>query len=53
MNLVFANHSEENVIYPLTVQEIADAQEHDPHIQQFKCDEKFTTQLVLTFCAET
>ena len=46
MNLVFANCSEEDVIYPLTVQEIADAQEHDPHIQQFKCDEKFTTQLV-------
>jgi hypothetical protein len=38
MNLVFANHSDKDVIYPLTVkgiveaQEIAEAQETDPNI---------------------
>ena len=29
MNMVFANHSEEDVMYPLTVKEIAQAQEKD------------------------
>ena len=29
MKMVFANHSEEDVIYPLTVKEIAQAQEDD------------------------
>ena len=34
MNSVFANHSEEDVIYPLTVKEIAEAQEADPNIHK-------------------
>ena len=46
MNLEFANHSEEDVIYPLTVQEIADAQQNDLHLQLLSRDESFTTQLV-------
>jgi hypothetical protein len=29
MNMVFINHSEEDVIYPLTVKEIAQAQNDD------------------------
>ena len=29
INMVFANHSKEDVIYPLTVKEIAQAQEDD------------------------
>jgi len=35
MNWVFANHSKEDVIYPLTVKEIAEAQETDPNIHKF------------------
>jgi hypothetical protein len=32
--LVLANCSEEDVIYPLKVQEIVEAQPHDPHLQK-------------------
>jgi hypothetical protein len=46
MNLVFANHSKEDVIYPITVQEIAETQQSDPHLQTLAHDNKFTTQLV-------
>ena len=32
MNLVFANRDNEEAIYPLTTQEIAEAQKHDPDL---------------------
>jgi hypothetical protein len=53
INLVFANRSEEDVIYPLIAQEIAEAQQNYPHLQLLACDEEFTTQLVeiLKSCA--
>ena len=44
MNLVFANHSEEDVIYPLTVREIAQAQELDASLK--KLYDQYSTQLV-------
>ena len=44
MNLVFANHSKEDVIYPLTVQEIAQAQKLDASLKKLK--DKYLTQLV-------
>jgi len=46
MNLIFANRSEEEVIYTLTVKEIAKAQETDPNIHNLKKDPKYTRQLV-------
>ncbi len=36
MNLVFANHSEDNVIYPSTVREIAQAQKLDASLVKLK-----------------
>eukprot|EP00804_Cyclotella_cryptica_P021534 CCRYP_005830-RA/>CCRYP_005830-RA protein AED:0.19 eAED:0.19 QI:0/0/0/1/0/0/2/0/363 len=44
MNLVFANRSEEDVIYPLTVQEIAEAQKLDACLKTLK--DQYSTQLV-------
>eukprot|EP00804_Cyclotella_cryptica_P010465 CCRYP_012288-RA/>CCRYP_012288-RA protein AED:0.12 eAED:0.32 QI:0/0/0/1/0.33/0.25/4/0/520 len=44
MNLVFANRSEEDVIYPLTVREIAEAQKLDASLKTLK--DKYSTQLV-------
>eukprot|EP00804_Cyclotella_cryptica_P027928 CCRYP_003820-RA/>CCRYP_003820-RA protein AED:0.45 eAED:0.45 QI:0/-1/0/1/-1/1/1/0/94 len=44
MNLVFANRSEEDVIYPLTVQEIAEAQKLDASLKTLK--DQYSTQLV-------
>ena len=44
MNLVFANHSEEDVIYPLTVQGIAPAQKLDASLK--KLNDQYSTQLV-------
>ena len=44
MNLVFANCCEENVIYPLTVQEIAQAQKLDASLKKLK--DQYSTQLV-------
>jgi hypothetical protein len=38
MNSVFANRSKEDVIYPLTVKEIAEAQETDPNIHKLTKD---------------
>ncbi|KAL3781033.1 hypothetical protein HJC23_007929 [Cyclotella cryptica] len=44
MNLVFANRSEEDVIYPLTVREIAEAQKLDASLKTMK--DQYLTQLV-------
>ncbi len=33
MNEVFANHSEENEVYPLTTEEIAEAQQADASLK--------------------
>ena len=46
MNLVFANRSDEEIIYPLTVNEIAEAQLSDPSIQKLASDKKYTMRLV-------
>jgi hypothetical protein len=46
MNLVFANHSEEDMIYPLTVKETREAQEADPNIHKLTKDPQYTRQLV-------
>ncbi len=46
MNLVFANCSEEDLIYPLRVREIMEAQKADPTIKTLTSDQKYTTQLV-------
>jgi len=46
MNLVFSNRSEEDAIFPLTIQDIAEAQQNEPHFQTLSRDDKFTTQLV-------
>ena len=54
MNSVFANRSEEDVIYPLTVKEIAEAQEADPNIRKLTNDPQYTRQLMEThnYCAK-
>ena len=44
MNLEFANRSEEDVIYPLTVQEIAEAHKLDASLKKLK--DQYSTQLV-------
>eukprot|EP00804_Cyclotella_cryptica_P015712 CCRYP_013381-RA/>CCRYP_013381-RA protein AED:0.60 eAED:-0.14 QI:0/0/0/1/0/0/2/0/736 len=44
MNLVFANRSKEDVIYPLTVHEIAEAQKLDASLKTRK--DQYSTQLV-------
>ena len=44
MNLVFANHSNKDAVYPLTVREIAQAQKLDASIEQHK--DQYSTQLV-------
>jgi hypothetical protein len=46
MNMVFANRCEEDVIYPLTVKEIALAQEDDIVLKKLKNTEKYSTHLV-------
>ena len=46
MNSVFANHSEKDVIYPLTVKEITEAQEMDPNIHTLTKDPQYTRYLV-------
>ena len=46
MNLVFANSNEDEVIYPFTVNEIAQAQQDDPNLQVFAKKDKYTIQLV-------
>jgi hypothetical protein len=46
MNSVFADRCEEYMIYPLTVKEIAEAQETDPKIHNLTMDPQYTRQLV-------
>ena len=46
MNFVFANRSEETAIYPLTVQEIAAAQQTDETLDKLNLLEAYTPQLV-------
>ncbi len=46
MNLVFANHSKEDIICPLVVNELAEAQLSDPNIKKLASDKKYTMQLV-------
>jgi hypothetical protein len=46
INMVFANRSEEDVIYPLTVKEIAQAQKDDTVLKKLSKTDKHSTQLV-------
>ena len=46
MNLVFANRSEEEAIFPLTVSEIAESQSKDKGMNKLAKKEKYTFQLV-------
>ena len=46
MNLAFGNCSEEEVMFPLTVNEIAEAQLSDPSIEKLASDKKYTMRLV-------
>eukprot|EP00804_Cyclotella_cryptica_P007905 CCRYP_001443-RA/>CCRYP_001443-RA protein AED:0.43 eAED:0.39 QI:0/0/0/1/0/0/2/0/162 len=46
INLVFANRSDEDAIYPLTVKEIAQAQATDATLERLSRHDKYTTQLV-------
>ena len=46
INMVFANHSEEDVIYPLTVNGIAHAQENNFVVKKLCNPNKYSTQLV-------
>ena len=46
INMVFANCSEEDVIYPLTVKEIAQAQEDDVVLKKLRKTDKCSSQLV-------
>ena len=46
MNSVFANHSEGEEIYPLTVKEIAEAQCKDKAIKQLKTSKKYEMLIV-------
>ena len=46
VNMVFANHSKEDVIYPSTVKEIAFAQERDLVLKKLTKMEKYSTHLV-------
>ncbi len=46
MNMVFANHSKEDVIYPLTVKDIALAQERDLVLKKLTKMEKYSTHMV-------
>jgi hypothetical protein len=46
MNLAFANQDDEDVIYPLTTREIAEAQKHDIELNTMTDKYSYTTQLV-------
>ena len=48
MNLVFANHDNEDAIYPLTTREIADAQQDDADLNAIADKHGYTKQLVET-----
>ncbi len=46
MNMVFANQNKEDVIYPLTVKEIALAQADDLVLKKLSKTDKYSTHLV-------
>ena len=46
MNLVFANCSEENSIYPLTTNEIAESQSKDAQLVMLTTQDGYSTKLV-------
>eukprot|EP00804_Cyclotella_cryptica_P029109 CCRYP_005276-RA/>CCRYP_005276-RA protein AED:0.40 eAED:0.40 QI:0/0/0/1/0/0/2/0/67 len=46
INLVFANRSDEDVIYHLTVKEIAQAHTTDAALKKLSKHDKYSTQLV-------
>jgi hypothetical protein len=46
MNMVFTNHSKEDVIYPLTVKEITQDQKDDAVLNKLSKTYKYSTQLV-------
>ena len=46
MNMVFANPSKDDVIFPLTVKEIAQAQEDNFVLKKLSKTDKYSTQLV-------
>ena len=46
MNMVFANCSREDAIYPLTVKEIVLAQEDNAVLKKLSKTDKYSTQLV-------
>ena len=46
LNMVFADRSKEYVIYPLTVKEIALAQEDNSVLKKLSKTDKYSTQLV-------
>ncbi len=48
-NLVFANHGEENTIYPLTVIEIAEAQEKDRNLKIYNKQNAKTPEKGMSF----
>ena len=45
MNFVFANHSEENSIYPLTTKEIAESESKDAQLVTLTTQDSYSTQL--------
>ncbi len=46
MNLVFANRSEEDSIYPLTTREIVDLQSKDAQLVSLMTQDGYSTELV-------
>ena len=46
MNFVFANHSKENSIYPLTTREIAELQSKDTQLVTLTTHDGYSTKLV-------
>ena len=46
MNFVFANHSDKDVIYPLTVKEITQAQKDNAVLKKLRKTDKYSTQLM-------
>ena len=46
INMVFANHSNEDAVYPLTVMEIAQAQIDDKSLEKCQKYDKYTNQLI-------
>eukprot|EP00804_Cyclotella_cryptica_P002511 CCRYP_018457-RA/>CCRYP_018457-RA protein AED:0.34 eAED:0.34 QI:32/-1/0/1/-1/0/1/0/89 len=46
INMVFAHHSNKDVIYPLTTKEIAQAQTNDATLKNLSKHDKYSTQLV-------